>query len=313
MHRHATLLPFVLVAGCFSAHGPGGAPIDPDRDGGPPITGGDSGPGPIDPPPPRDGGPGACMLFLLGSWNLEEPFGSGADAYGFNLDGRVSTGVGSSCVDLSPDFRSIDTREPGVDNAYATLVPQISMLLEGGSIRDVLARQLEEGVLLYAIELCGVDDLVEDASVEVIVHRATAIDGLRAMGGVPEPDQRVALEPISRGRGAIHDRRLDAELGDFEMAFSATSELPLLPMVLHSPRVRGIVWPDGGGIQSAQLGGTTRVEDVAVAAERAMPGLGDTVRSVLQGIADMEPRAADPSTCDALSFAYTFWGVPARR
>ncbi len=56
--------------------------------------------------------------------------------------------------------------------------------------------------------------------------------------------------------------------------------------------------------------GAQRIEQFAADAELVTPGVGDTVRSVLSGVADIAPSR--DGTCQSVSLAYTFLGVATR-
>ena len=84
-----------------------------------------------------------------------------------------------------------------------------------------------------------------------------------------------------------------------------------LDLNIRNAQVRGTFGPMGNGIVNGAIGGSLRVSDIAMAAESIMPGLSATVMSVLGGIADKEPQAADPTTCDSLSVGIAFDGVNA--
>lgn len=88
-------------------------------------------------------------------------------APGFNLDGMVSDGTDYvSCGKV--DFTSPDGA-PGVDNQLAKLVPDVEQIV-GNAVDGLIQGAINDGQLVILMELGGVDDLTDDACVEVSVQ-----------------------------------------------------------------------------------------------------------------------------------------------
>ncbi len=84
---------------------------------------------------------------------------------GFDLDGRVSDrGDFDSC--RKRDFTAPDGT-PGIDNQVAELLPIIEMQTGGLRLDDVLQTAIDNGQLLIALELLGLDDPMNDDCVAV--------------------------------------------------------------------------------------------------------------------------------------------------
>jgi hypothetical protein len=286
-------------------------------------------------------------------------------AAGFNLDGMVSTGMGSTCVDLTEDYTSLtDPSENGVDNALAGLVPQLGMLLQDSCPRGtpaaeclstVLQQQIAEGDLLLIMEVGDINSFNNDSNVTVRFHlgrvqtcnpgcrwdsgamrcrdngtygsmatsmcaSATTEPACTAMEGVAGScAPRLAGSRIAPGQtfdmmavgpsltGSIQGGRMRFRAEMFTVP--VRTERFNLDLVLRNAELRANISEDG--LSTGAIGGSLRVEDLANAAEMIMPGLGGTVRSVVGGLADMDPDPEDPETCRALSAGLLFSAVHA--
>ena len=67
------------------------------------------------------------------------------------------------------------------------------------------------------------------------------------------------------------------------------------------------------GLSRAHLGGTASVNDLVAQAVAIMPGIGATVRSVLEGVADVNVMVADPTICADIGSGLDLSGVSATR
>lgn len=314
MLRHPAVLAVALVLlalGCARSHGRGG--LDPTLDGGAPVD-------PVGP------GPGTRSVYVLTSTSPRVAEGVRAD--GVDLDGVVSTGAGWTCVDVAPDFVSLQDGAPGVDNMLAALVPQLGMLhgdscppgTPGDACLALLStRAILSGSSLYLVEVTGIGSYADDPDVEVMLHRASVIGCDPAVpascvpgieGSSLAPDQTFEAVEVGRGRGSIVGGRL-------RVAFAAPVqiEMPLLSadaasLALLAPRLTAAITP--GALSSGALAGAFDTEEMARRADERMPGAGDLVRSVLGGIADLAPDPADPTVCRQLSAALSIAAVPAR-
>jgi hypothetical protein len=107
----------------------------------------------------------------------------GMMAAGFNLDGMVSTGMGSTCVDMHADYRSItDPMEDGVDNGLAELVPALGSLLSsqcptgtpaGDCLKMLLDRQILDGRLLIVMEVRDINSFNNDPMISAQFYLGT--------------------------------------------------------------------------------------------------------------------------------------------
>lgn len=305
------LAALLLALGCALSHGRGEA--GPTADGGSPID-------PVDP------GPGTRSVYALASMSAREPEGDRAD--GSDLDDVVSTGEGVTCVDLTPDFVSLQDGARGVDNALAPLVPTLGSLHADSCavaasaqacLAELSTRAILAGRSLYVIEVTGIGSYEDDPAVEVIVHRAT-VPGCdpavastcapRRTGTTLAPGQTFETRELGRGAGTIAGGRLRVSFArpvpiDIPMFRAEPAE-----HALHGARLVATITPES--LSSAALAGALEVEEMARRAEEGMPGAGELVRSVMSGVADLDPDPEDSSRCLQLSVALSITTVPAR-
>lgn len=258
---------------------------------------------------------------------IEIPEADGTTAVGFNLDDMVSTGEGTTCVELTPDYTSInDPGEDGVDNALASLVPQLGMLLGDSCpagtpaaecLSALLSQQIAEGSVLLVMEVRDINSYANDDSIALQLYLGkvpgcddTMPETCAPMleGSTLAPGQDFELTAVgSVVDGSITNGRMTANTPSLTISIN-TMDL-MLDLILRNAEVRANITE--GSLTNGAIGGSLRVQDIADAAEAIMPGLGMTVMSVLSGIADMEPQSADPTTCDALSAGIRFQAVEA--
>jgi hypothetical protein len=156
--------------------------------------------------------PPQTRRYVLSAIRIPEPMGT--TAVGFNLDGMNSDGTGTTCVELSPDYTSInDAPETGVDNALGSLVPQLGMLLgdscpmgtpAADCLSALIGQQITEGKLLIVMEVRDINSFVTDSSIEVQLYLGTVPGGGAPMlaGSTLAPDQ--AFEnPKQMGRAVV--------------------------------------------------------------------------------------------------------------
>ncbi|WP_236517980.1 hypothetical protein [Sandaracinus amylolyticus] len=235
-------------------------------------------------------------------------------APGFNLDGVDSDGspTGATCVDRSPDYTSSnDPGESGVDNALGGLVDTIGSLLGDGDLDATLAEQITEGSLLIMMQVRDVNSYTNDSSVQVQLYLGSVPGGGAPMvsGSALAPGQTFEGTAIgSVQTGSIVNGRLRVETDLLTLAIN-TGDVSL-DLNIRDAQVRANITPTA--LANGAIGGSVRVEEIAEAAEEIMAGLGDTVLTVLGGVADLEPTADDPLTCESLSVGILFGGVEAQ-
>ena len=239
------------------------------------------------------------------------PEATGTMAAGFNLDGMVSTGEGTTCVDLSPDYTSTNDMEEGTDNGLASLLPTLAMLV-GGPLDETLQAQIVDGSFLLLMEVSDINGFNNDDSVMVQLYIGSVPGGGAPMiaGATLAPGQ--AFDGMAIGTpqtGSITGGRLTVATPLLTLAIDTGDFMIDLP--IRTAQIRADI--SATGLGNGAIGGSLRVEDIATAAEMIMPFLGYTVRGGLGGVADRQPQAADPTTCDALSVGILFNAVSATR
>jgi hypothetical protein len=316
----------------------GALALDAAADGGP-LDG-----GPLDGGPPEciaDDGcadnercddTGVCVLlegdltqrYVIASMDLLEA--TGTHAQGLDIDEVISDGAGPTCVDLTPDYQSVnDPAELGVDNSFAALLPLASSFLgdacpperpDGECLDAMIDRDVAAGSMLLVVEVSGIDAWSSDAEVAVTMHRATlagcdptapATCAPMRAGGTIAAGQVYALELIATASSAAIVRgRLVAEIGaiPFPLPFFGVEAWS----VRNAELAAGITPTT---LSRGSFGGSIAVEEFAVRAEASMPGTGDTARSVLYGISDIAPTAADETRCEDVSLGLVLDAVTA--
>lgn len=257
---------------------------------------------------------------------IDLPEASGGMAAGFNLDGldsgEGSTAADATCQEFNQDF--INSQEPdhvGVDNALQGLVGTIEGLLDAGDcpggttegcLGATLQQQILDGSLILMMQVSGVNSFDYDSEVQLQLFLGEVPGGGMPMeggsGGLA-PDQEF-MSTMNLGApvdGDIFAGRLRAstslltitvDTGDFS-----------LPLMISNAEVRFDISESGLG--AGQIGGFLRTEDIIEAAAMIMPGIEDTVRSVVESVADVEPSAGDPAICDSVSVGLTFGATTA--
>ncbi len=262
-----------------------------------------------------DNMPDVTHTYVVSSLSLPAMTGTNA-AVGFDLDGVNSTGTCATepctCVENNPDFVSADDpTQTGIDNTLSILVPTLeSFLTSGGTIDDTLLEQIAEGALLIMIEVSKVNSYQNDDDVVVQFHLGAVPEGstIQVEGSMIAADQVFDATPVgSPITGSIVGGRLRFSAPEVTIPIKAGGFA--LDLHLRSARLEANITPTRlvGGV----LGGSVNVSEVADAVEEAMPGLGDTVLSVLGESADMSPSATDMEMCTALSAGMRFGAISA--
>jgi hypothetical protein len=259
---------------------------------------------------------------------IDIPEASGGAAPGFNLDGlnsgEGSTASDATCEEFNPDFvNSVEADHVGVDNALQGLVGTIEGLLSAsdcpggttdGCLGATLQEQIAEGSLILLMEVSGINDFQFDSEVELqLFLGAVPGDGMPMVGGDGQlaADQEFEVaqmlgDPVAgdifqgRLRATTPTLTITVDTGDF-----------MLPLMISNAEVRFDI--SESSLDNGQIGGFLRTEDIIAAASEIMPGIEETVRSVIESVADVQPSAADPAICDSVSVGLTFGATTATR
>jgi hypothetical protein len=135
-------------------------------------------------------------------------------ADGFNLDNRVSA-IGDPLTCRQADMTSPDGRIEGIDNQLARLIPTVDQMT-GGALDGAIQAAINNGQMLVAATVTGVDDLCDDPEVEVTLQRVAGMPFVGSDMAV-DPGQTfdlMRMATMSRVRGRISGRTLETEPAD---------------------------------------------------------------------------------------------------
>lgn len=270
-----------------------------------------------------EGGDPVTYTYVVADMSLPMATPEGVAA-GFNVDGidsmGGSTASDANCQEFNPDFTSPTDPDVGIDNALQGLVGLIEGLLDAadcpggtteGCLDATLQEQIDTGSLILLLEVADVNDLTYDSDVTV-----TLALGEVPGGGAPMIDGTGAL-----AAGQAFDRVMDLATvpGDIfnGRARMQTDLLPLsipaggvdLTLNISQAELRFDITADG--LTRGNLGGVIQIQALVDAVEAAMPGFGETVRSVLEPVADVGPLDADPAICESMSVGFLLGGTTA--
>ncbi|MCB9506280.1 MAG: hypothetical protein H6698_00110 [Myxococcales bacterium] len=226
-------------------------------------------------------------------------------AEGFDLDGRVSeAGDPESCGHgdrVSPDGRD------GIDNQFAELWGLIQPLV-GEQVEELLQGAINEGRVLVAAELAGVNDLRNDPDVTFNLYRVL-LDPDVGTFGLIAPDQTFYMDydkPLSTVSGAaIVDGWVEAGPLRLDLPINVLELDIVLP--LEGAYVRFHI--DDDGTFSGVMGGAFNVPSVidAVLATPAAEEM-ELVAPFFRNNADMQRV---DGACEMLSATFGFEGTTA--
>mgnify|MGYP001582563235 CR=1 FL=1 len=249
-----------------------------------------------------------------------------AAAAGFDVDGLdsypPSDAPDANCEEFIEDFVALtDPNHVGVDNALQGLVGTIEGFLEpmdcpgmmtDGCLDATLQRQIEEGSLLLIMEVSGVNDFSYDSAVTLQLHLAETTDMMPPMvsgggglaGGQTFNSTMVLGDPVA---GDIFAGRLRASTPLLPLVIDTGGFM--LTLMITQAQVRFNI--TATTLDRGAIGGVVTVEAIVEAASVIAPGMEMLVRQVVETIADVDPSAADPAVCTAMSLGLTFSGVEA--
>ncbi|MEZ4340045.1 MAG: hypothetical protein R3B82_25775 [Sandaracinaceae bacterium] len=283
-----------------------------NRDAGPPP---DASGGP-DAGRPLDAGPGArtceapamATQYTLLVAHRTVPLAEGDEAIGFDLDafdsGPGSSASGAVCEQARADFVSPWDGVSGVDNQAQSLVATLDSI-SPITLQEGLDASIADGTWLTVVQVTDVDDPRDDPS--VVVRLIDLPDGTileLADDGRPTPFQSVGGTIVATSPGRIVDGRVEATFG--RVALGAPMGL-LVPDPLDDVRLRFDLC--AAGMERGVLAGSVSIEKLVSEFETAQPGTGPTARSILEGVADIDPRLDRPTVCERLSFALAIEAV----
>lgn len=237
-------------------------------------------------------------------------------AAGLDLDG-IDSRAGSpapdaSCEEYTRDFDSrAATGLVGVDNGGEGLVRLLDREAEGSTQRAALDDAVRAGRIRWAMRIGALPAEGPSFDLPIEVFVVDADQPLETDGdGLPAADQTLRARRVATVTASPSDvfafGLVDAPSG----LDVVDDDVLLLPF--DDFRLGGVVVApsaDGRTLQG-EIGGSFSAEAIAARGDEIMPGLGDTLRSLLENIADLEPTPADPTRCQRLSFGFAFDAVP---
>ncbi len=225
---------------------------------------------------------------------------------GFDIDGRVSaSGDQESC--RQADFVSPEG-VPGVDNQLARLIPIVDSMT-GGALDPAIQEAVNNGQLLLAIALEGLDDRRNDDCVALSFQR---VNGMAYVGGDRRIDPGQTFDRVrdvlpSRVMARVRNGVLEA--GPFTLAVPIAILDARFTLNLYRARVRGRLEEDGsirgvfgGGISLVEFHATIRTLTVS-------QGQMATFINATSLFADLD--VGEDGRCRQLSAALNFTARPA--
>lgn len=228
---------------------------------------------------------------------------------GFDLDGEATAENATTGCGIG-DYISADGRQ-GIDNAFSRIVPTLNATeAKVETIEGLVQDTINNGELLIAFEVGGVDDWGEDSCVAVEVAQAEGeamlgTDGLLLDGQTFDREMdapTAALDNAQIGDGVLRGDNLSIDLP--VQVLNAALTLPLRSGKLE-------IMPDGDDLYRGVLAGAiSAVYLLEVAStENVDPLVADLLGTVVGVNADLPDEAGN--TCAAMSMTLTFEGVGA--
>ena len=234
---------------------------------------------------------------------------------GLDLDGQDSELLdrAGDCEEAFRDYTaSFDRRLSGIDNAGQAVITTGEGLLGGLTFQGELDAAIADGRIRWAI---GIGEPIDDGPFSTVPLRFYVIDAgevIATRGGRPIAGQTL------RGRVVA---TLDASIAG-STAFGVTStpvagvgggDVHLLP--LDDLGLGGIALVAGSSTDSLSgaIGGSFSIDDLVSVTARVARVSGNDLegaRLIFEEIADLDPSAADPRTCERVSVGFGFQAVP---
>jgi hypothetical protein len=227
---------------------------------------------------------------------------------GFDIDAHTSRSgdpIGCGKTDfIAPDGRV------GIDNQIATLVPLIEAALMGNSLDGILETAVDDGQLLLAIELIGVDDPMNDDCVTIRTRPLRGTPLLTTQGELQEY-QTLEAQPMGDQTTIANARIVNGvvDVGPVPVQLpvailDARFTLHIRNGFMHIEMHEDGTWSGrlGGGISTQEM--TTIAMGLNVPSDFMA-----TVATLLMNTADLEQ---DPTThqCTEVSATLLFESVP---
>jgi hypothetical protein len=266
------------------------------------------------PPAPADSDAPAVTasaerVLLVSALSIPEADATG-HLDGFDLDG-AATAAGDPTGCGVPD--DLDERgRLGIDAALNHLYASPALqATEAVAVGDVLQTAIDEGNLLLAVRLSGLDDPRDDDAVHVEIVRAKGLPRLAAAGGIVA-DQTFELDATVPSVDLGDVRLVDGTL--VAHGFDLTLPVDILgtPIVvdLREAALR-VTLADDGTFHGA-IGGALVAADLLSLVEDT-PNINDVVGQALEAVLGfwLDLDGDGDGTCERISFVLDASGVPA--
>lgn len=230
---------------------------------------------------------------------------------GFDVDGFVSDGnqapdqETNSCSQM--DFEDADGTQ-GIDNQLARLMPLLDTIT-AADVNLIIKGAIENGQLLTAITLSGIDNFENDPCVEVLFQPGLGSPTLGTDGEL-DPSQTFEVDktgPTTQAVGAIKNGYL--EIGPFDLNLLVVVFAEKFNLHIQRARVRAKLDPLEGGRIVGSIGGGVKIQDlVDIIAEFDLnSGEREAGANFIKGLGDLD---YDPATksCKTMSVGVTMSG-----
>ena len=252
------------------------------------------------------GDPEDTQAFVVTSMSFTREQSDGVIA-GFDLDGVDSaSGDAEGCGHA--DYSS-PSGASGIDNAFAPLVDVLESI-GAGAVEGLIEDAINSGELLLLLELEAVDDVRDDACVDMGVYRGQGIPLLDTNGDI-QMDQTIALDPAQPSSFAQGGR---ISAGTFEInGVQVFLPVQILDEFFEFDMVGGgvrLAWQEDGTV-AGELAGGVAVSAIAgqIGAIDDIGGLQDVVPPLLEQAADLWPD--ETGTCTHISIGFDITARPA--
>ena len=228
---------------------------------------------------------------------------------GFNLDGLVSDGS-SEAGCYHADLESTDG-ELGIDNHFASILPVLQST-QVGAVETLIQNSIDEGTHLLFLELSGVDDWDNDATMNVRFRTGYG-DALLGTDGMLLAHQTFNAHDDSPDSDLPGARIVDGVLhvGPFDCAVAAKVFGVVYELPVYGAMIRATLGPEGG-IDAGLLGGGIPVQAFVDLAEEVDPGHGQLWQDIQLFVALLGDWDQDgDGTCELESMATRITGIPA--
>jgi len=230
---------------------------------------------------------------------------------GFDVDGYVSDGFQStdqetnSCGQM--DFEDANGTQ-GIDNQLARLMPLLDTIT-AADVNLIIKGAIENGQLLTAITLSGVDSLENDPCVEVLFQPGLGSPTLGTDGDL-DPSQTFEIDPTgptTHAVGAIKNGYF--EVGPFDLDLLVVVFAEKFELHIQKARVRLKLDQTENGRVVGSIGGGVKIQDLLdiIAEFDLNSGEREAGANFVKGLGDLD---YDPATksCKTMSVGVTMSG-----